>query len=97
MVTPYFMYIKLHKHAFSSEERCILEWVLINKLLTCSDFCLKSYKLSVIGNRFSLYPCYLRKEVRQEEGAYRGGEGGWLFNMLQLAKGEGAYAGEGSY
>ena len=70
MVTPYFMYIKLHKHAFSSEERCMLEWVLINKLLTCSDFSLKSYKLSVIGNRFSLYPCYLRKEVRQEEGAY---------------------------
>ena len=70
MVTPYFMYIKLHKHAFSSEERCLIEWVLINKLLTCSDFSLKSYKLSVIGNRFSLYPCYLRKEVRQEEGAY---------------------------
>ena len=89
------MYIKLHKHAFSSEERCMLEWVLINKLLTCYDFSLKSYKLSVIGNRFSLYPCYLRKQVRQEEGVCSRWGRGWLFNML--AKGVGAYAGEGAY
>ena len=64
-INGYPQYIKLHKHTFSSEERCLIEGVLINKLLTCSDFSLKSYKLNVIGNRFSLYPRYLRKEVRQ--------------------------------
>ena len=43
-INGYPQYIKLHKHTFSSEERCLIEGVLINKLLTCSDFSLKSYK-----------------------------------------------------
>ena len=32
-----------------------------------------------------MYPYYLRKEVRQEEGAYSRWEGGWLFSMLHIS------------